>query len=238
MKSTAIVCAAALLGTVFFSCNASVDSEPTSGNHEQSPSAADKITLSANDIEKVKDGVFSGGKVTLASDVESINASDITFKAEKLGGKKPVVTFEGGKTTQLLTAGDNAVSVNIKEDEYFETANFTITVTKAASSVPSAYEITALSFFAEGLLKNPYKVTPESSISKIAGIWFNGATGTERSSSIAVWGYTDYYIDTAEKRVYFADQLQRNTKVELKDSTGNVLGSFTYNGNHAFTPNK
>lgn len=277
MKCTAIVCAAALLGTVFFSCKSSIDSDsaprtptpapadnpaPPPAASEQTPPAVkptpqpespapsvSKITLSANDIVKVKDIVFANGKVTVENAVTSISADDIHFNTAKLDGRTPVVTFAASQTTQTLNTGDNTVVVNIKDDNNFKASTLTIKVTRKELTAPPAapaYKITALTYdktkdFSD-YQKNPYKVKPESCLSEIADIYFNFQNkkekGTNRSSAGSVFHNSDYHIEEAKSRLYFADQLKENTEVELKDSAGNVLGHFKYNGRHGFTPVK
>ena len=268
MKCTAIVCAAALLGTVFFSCKSSIDSDfaprtptPAPADNPAPPPASEqtppavkptpqpeipapsvsKITLSADDIEKVKDIVFANGKVTVENAVTSISADDIHFNTAKLDGRTPVVTFAGSQTTQTLNTGDNDVVVNIKDDNNFKATIFTIKVTRKELTAPPAapaYKITALTYKSE-VSDNTYSIIPSTYASQVDTIWFNEKAGKKKNNKYGVYPPygTDSYWVTGDT-IYFSPSLGIGTKIELKDSAGNVLGHFKYDGKHGFTPVK
>ncbi|MGP1459053.1 MAG: hypothetical protein ACTTKL_07065 [Treponema sp.] len=134
-----------VLALTLFGCAADVssggrntDTKPTTPEGlppKENPKAGEKITLAAADVETVKGVALKDGKFTLGKEAPSIAASDIKFKAGRLGGHSPSVTLgDGAVSSVTLTAGDNAIKINVKGDKNFTQTSFTVTVHKNAAS--------------------------------------------------------------------------------------------------------
>ncbi|MGP1457751.1 MAG: InlB B-repeat-containing protein [Treponema sp.] len=97
------------------------------------------------------------------------------------------------------------------------------------------YKITGLKYKSGfGGYDNRYIVTPDTYASQINSVWFNGEPGNKKDHKNAIGAAGQnkdlkaYCIERAF--IYFHKELEVGTKVELKDTGGNVLGSFTYQG--------